>query len=192
MALIIKKIVVGPLETNCYIVSCEYTGHTFVIDPGDNSKTIINYIHRNEFIPKGIILTHGHPDHIGGLKMIKGELGAPVMIHRVDAQMLKLANVDSADRYLVDRELLNLGRETLTVIHTPGHTPGSICILGDNILFSGDTLFKDGVGRTDLPGGSISELEDSLKNRIFILPPETIVYPGHGPETKIAHEISSR
>lgn len=184
MALIIKKIVVGPLDTNCYIISCEYTGHTFVIDPGDNPKAIINYIRRNEFIPKGIVLTHGHPDHIGGLKPVKGEFGCPVMIHRMDAWM-----VEQVEKFLTDRELLDLGRESLTVLHTPGHTPGSICILWDKVIFSGDTLFKNGVGRTDLPGGSHSELESSLKNRIFILPPDTIVYAGHGPETRIGDEI---
>lgn len=188
MALIIKKIIVGPLETNCYIVSCEYTGHTFVIDPGDSSKAIVNYIYRNEFIPKAIILTHGHPDHIGGLKMIKGELGVPVMIHRMDSEYL----CQPANAYLIDREYLDLGRERLTVIHTPGHTPGSVCIHSKGILFSGDTLFNAGVGRTDLPGGSCKELEDSLRNKILVLPPDTVVYPGHGPETTIGNEISGR
>lgn len=184
MALIIKKIVVGPLEVNCYIVSCEVTGHTFVIDPGDNPKAIMNYIYRNEFIPKLIILTHGHPDHTSGVKTIRGELGVPVAIHKLD-------EIDDAGRYLVDREILELGREKLTVIHTPGHTPGSVCLSGEGVLFSGDTLFKDGVGRTDLPGGSWEELENSLKKRIFVLPAETVVYPGHGPDTTIGDEISS-
>lgn len=189
MSLIIKKITVGPLDTNCYIVSCEYTGQTFVIDPGNNPKGILNYIHRNEFTPKAVLLTHGHPDHIGGVKIISGELRVPVMIHRDDADMLKFVNIDTTNRYLVDRELLELGRDRLTIIHTPGHTPGGVCILGEGILFSGDTLFKDGVGRTDLPGGASKELEGSLKNKIFILQPKTKVYPGHGPETTIGDEI---
>lgn len=183
MPLIIKKIILGPLETNCYIVSCEVTGHTFVIDPGDSSKAISNYIYRNEFIPKLIILTHGHPDHTGGVKTVKGELGVPAAIHKLD-------KLDCTDRYLADREIMEIGREKLIIIHTPGHTPGSICLSGCGILFSGDTLFKAGVGRTDLPGGSWKELEDSLRNKLFTLPPETVVYPGHGPETRIGDEIS--
>lgn len=185
MALIIKKIVVGPIQTNCYIVSCEISGHTFIIDPGDSPKRIINYIRRDEFIPRGIILTHGHPDHTGGVKVLRGELGIPVMLHPNDSQMLEAQGID---KYLIHGEFLDLGRSRFLVIHTPGHTPGSVCIYGESILFSGDTLFKDGVGRTDLPGGSAQELEDSLKNKIFVLPPKTKVYPGHGPETVISEE----
>lgn len=194
MSLIIKKITVGPLDTNCYILSCEYTGHTFIIDPGDNPKAILDYLHRNEFIPKSIVLTHGHPDHIGAVKILSGELGVSFMIHPNDAKMVKeifnyCRNTGGKEKHLVDREFLELGREKLNVIHTPGHTPGSVCILGEGILFSGDTLFKGGVGRTDLPGGSNKELENSLRNKIFILPLNTIVYPGHGPETTVGEEV---
>lgn len=188
MPAIIKKTQVGPLSTNCYIVSCEISGKTFIIDPGDGPKVIINYISRNEFIPSAIILTHGHHDHIGAVKTIRGELGIPVFMHKEDLKMLKLVNIDSVDRYLTDKAVLDLGRESFTVIHTPGHTRGSICILGNGILFSGDTLFKNGIGRTDLPGGSDVEMENSLRNKLFVLPKETIVYPGHGPETTIGDE----
>ena len=188
MALIIQKIIVGQLQTNCYIASCEFSGHTFIIDPGNSPKRIINYIRRNEFVPKGIILTHGHPDHIGGVKILRGELGIPVMLHPKDSQILKLVGIETVDKYLVHGEFLDLGRSRFLVIHTPGHTQGSICIYEQPILFSGDTLFKGGVGRTDLPGGSSEQLEDSLKNRIFVLPSETEVYPGHGPETVISEE----
>lgn len=189
MPFVVKKIAVGQLDTNCYVISCETTGNTFIVDPGDNPNAISNYILRNEFIPKAIVLTHGHPDHTGAVKVLKGQFGIPVMLHQGDIYMLKLINMDKVDRYLVDKELLELGREKLTVIHTPGHTPGSVCVLGDKILFSGDTLFKNGVGRTDLPGGSGKELEDSLKNKIFILPHNTVVYPGHGMETTIGGEV---
>lgn len=188
MPVIVKTIKVGPLETNCYVISCEFTGHTFIIDPGDNPKVISNYIYRNEFIPKAIILTHGHPDHTGAVKLLHGELAVPVYMHRADIEILKLAGIETIDKYLFHGNNIDLGREKFTIIHTPGHTPGSICILGNGILFSGDTLFKGGVGRTDLPGGSNEELENSIRNRLFILPPETIVYPGHGPETTIGDE----
>ena len=190
MALIIQKFVVGLLQTNCYLVSCEITGHTFVIDPGDSPRRIIDYIRRNEFIPKGILLTHGHPDHTGGTKILRNELGVPVMIHPKDSQMLRLIGIETADKYLVHGEFLDLGRIRFVVIHTPGHTPGSVCIYfsEQNVLFSGDTLFKGGVGRTDLPGGQAKQLEDSLKNRVLELPPDTEVYPGHGPETVISKE----
>lgn len=188
MALCIKKLIVGPLETNCYIVSCEISGNTFVIDPGASPKRIIDYIKRNEFVPKGILLTHGHPDHTGGVKMLRGELGAPIMIHPEDEEMLKLTEIEAADKYLVNGEFLSLGRSRFLIIHTPGHTPGSICIYEEPVLFSGDTLFCNGVGRTDLVGGSAEKLEDSLKNKILKLPPNVKVYPGHGPETIISRE----
>lgn len=188
MPIIIKKIPVGPLETNCYVVSCEVTGFTFIIDPGDSPRVIINYIRRNEFIPKAIVLTHGHPDHTSGVKLMSGELNIPIFMHKNDLDMLRLVNINSVDKYLNDGDILTLGRENFKIIHTPGHTLGGICILNNGILFSGDTLFKNGVGRTDLPGGSQDALENSLKNKLFILPPETIVYPGHGPETTIKEE----
>ncbi len=188
MALIIKTIKVGILETNCYIISCEVSGNTFIIDPGDNPRSIVNYISRNEFIPKAIILTHGHADHLGALKILKGELNLDLFMHRDDLPMLKAAGIDSVDKYLVDGDVLELGREKLKVIYTPGHSKGSICLLGDGVLFSGDTLFMSGVGRTDLAGGSILELENSLRNKLFILPSETIVYPGHGSFTTIGNE----
>jgi glyoxylase-like metal-dependent hydrolase (beta-lactamase superfamily II) len=188
MPLTIKKIQVGLLGTNCYVISCEISGNTFIVDPGDSPRIISNYISRNEFIPKAIILTHGHFDHLGAVKTLKGELNVPLFMHRSDIPMLEFADIDSADKNLNDGDILELGREKFKVIHTPGHSKGSICLLGDGVLFSGDTLFMSGVGRTDLPGGSSSELEDSLRNKLFILPPETIVYPGHGPETTIGNE----
>lgn len=189
MSLIIKKVEVGPLATNCYIVSCEVTGHTFIIDPGDNPKVIVDYIFRNELVPKSIILTHGHYDHIGAVKAILGELNVNLMIHSADKPMLAFSRIKEVDKYLIDKEILELGREKFNVIHTPGHTAGSVCIYRTGILFSGDTLFKDGVGRTDLPGGSYEDLENSLKNKLFLLPLDTIVYPGHGPETTIGEEM---
>lgn len=192
MALIIHKFVVGPLATNCYLVSCEYTGFTNIIDPGDNPAAIINYLRRNEFIPQRIILTHGHPDHGGAVRDLRNQLGLKVMIHPADKFMLAPVGIPEADRHLTPGEFLPLGRSKFLVIHTPGHSPGSICLQTERILFSGDTLFKDGVGRTDLPGGSWAQLQESLTNKLFILSPETKVYPGHGPETTIGYESSGR
>ncbi len=190
MALIVRKFVVGSLATNCYVVSCENTGFTYIIDPGDNAAGIINYLRRNEFIPKGIILTHGHLDHGGAVRDLRNQLRLRLMIHSADTFMLAPMGIPAADEHLVPGEFLPLGRDKLLVIHTPGHSPGSVCLHTGMKLFSGDTLFKDGVGRTDLPGGSWPQLQASLADRLFTLPPATEVYPGHGPSTTIGREKS--
>lgn len=188
MGLLIERIVIGPLQTNCYIISCEISGNSFIIDPGDEAVKISNFIRRNEFIPKGILLTHAHSDHIGGVKIIRNGFNVPLMAHPDDVNRLISANLDPIDRYLVDGEFLNLGQESILVIHTPGHSPGSVCLYRKPFLFSGDTLFKEGIGRTDLPGGSYEQIENSIRNKLFSLPDDTIVYPGHGPETTIGDE----
>lgn len=196
MALLLDRIIVGWLQTNCYIVTCEVTGFTFIIDPGDNPHAISSYLLRNTLYPKGIILTHAHPDHIGGVDMLLSEFRMDLMLHPEEIQQYETVGKRKVTRFLFDGMLLQLGRCKFRIIHTPGHTPGSVCIYGapedigetTPILFSGDTLFKDGVGRTDLPGGSMKELENSLIKKVFTLSGETCVYPGHGESTTIMRE----
>lgn len=190
----ILKIV--PIAANCYIFGCANTKEAVVIDPGGGDELIKQEISASGLTPVFIINTHGHGDHIGA----NSKMGLPVYIHVADAQFLTnpLKNLSGilgipvssppASRLLEDGDKIELGDLILEVIHTPGHTPGSICIRCDEIVFTGDTLFAEGVGRTDLEGGSEFRLFKSIRERLFILPDETKVYPGHGPATTIGHE----
>lgn len=170
----IKKLVVGPLLTNCYILSSNKKA--ILIDPGGDFKEILKSLKEKELL--FIILTHSHFDHTFLAKKIKEEKGGEILIHKKEKEFLEF----EADRYLEDGENIKLGKENLKIIHTPGHSPGSICILGKNFILSGDTLFLDGVGRTDLPGGSEKDLKESLEKLKKIIKPEMKIYPGHGPE----------
>jgi len=198
-----KLVVVGPLDTNCYLVYCHETLECAVIDPGAEAERIYPLIVEFELKPVVILNTHGHIDHIGANRDIKDKFNVPLCIHSLDSPLLEkiqefelsffLGAKESprADRLLRDGDTIELGKSTLRVVHTPGHTPGSISLLGDGILFSGDTLFFGGVGRTDLPGGSTKDLERSIKEKILTLPPDTIVLPGHGPLTSVGEETES-
>jgi hydroxyacylglutathione hydrolase len=195
-----EMIVVGALETNCYLVYCEKTFDCAVVDPGADPEKIIRKINDLGLKPVILINTHGHVDHVGANKDIKEEYDIPLCIHSSDSRMLDniLASAmglflgakksPKPDRYLEDGEIVPIGQYHLKVIHTPGHSPGSISLSGDGFLLSGDLLFCGGVGRTDLPGGSWSVLEDSIRNRIFPFPDGTIVLPGHGPLTSVGQE----
>jgi hydroxyacylglutathione hydrolase len=194
----------GLVETNCYIAACPETKEAAVIDPGAFSpkevQTILDIIWQHGLSVKYIINTHGHIDHIAGNQALLKETGAKLCIHADDADMLTSVRLNGSelfgmdlvspppDRLLSDGDVIMLGRLEMKVLHTPGHTPGGISLLIDGTLFSGDTLFAGSVGRTDLPGGSETEIIRSIKSKLLILPDETKVRPGHGPRTTIGAE----
>jgi glyoxylase-like metal-dependent hydrolase (beta-lactamase superfamily II) len=169
----IKNLVVGPLLTNCYILSTEK--EALVIDPGAGLKKILAELEGKKL--NYIVLTHYHWDHILLAKKLKEKTGAKILIHREEKDFIKF----QPDKFLEDGEEIKIGKETLKVVHTPGHTKGSICLLGENFIFTGDTIFEDGFGRTDLPGGSKEDLEKSLEKLEKIIKRGMKVYPGHGP-----------
>ncbi len=187
--------------TNTYIVWDEETKEAMIIDPAAPSHEIIELIEGKDLIPKFLVNTHGHGDHIAGNGMIKGHFDLRFIIHQKDSEMLKDAaknlslywnqNVISpdADVKLTKEFSFELGSKMVQVIPTPGHSNGGICLLVDGLLFSGDTLFAESIGRTDLPGGDYDTLIASIKEKLFILPEETVVYPGHGPKTTIGDEV---
>ena len=201
--MIIDKLVLGPFSTNCYIVGSESSRAGIIIDPADDAKTILDRVKGLELDIKIIILTHGHIDHVGALKAVKEATGAEMAIHTDDAKSLRGLRgwlqsflvpgltyplPPPPDRLLKDGDSINVAGLSFKVLHTPGHTPGGICLLGEGIVFSGDTLFNYGIGRTDLPGGSYNQLLESIRTKLMTLPDDTIVYPGHGPETIISAE----
>lgn len=195
-----EMIVVGALETNCYLVYCEETRESAIVDPGGDPERIIRKIGELGLKPVILINTHGHVDHVGANVDIKEKYDIPLCIHSSDSKMLDniIASAmglflgakksPKPDKFCEEGEKIPIGNSSLEVIHTPGHSPGSISLSGDGFLLSGDLLFCGGVGRTDLPGGSWSVLEDSIRNKIFNFPDETIVLPGHGPATTVGQE----
>ena len=187
--MLIEMFTVGMLGTNCFVVGDTQTKEAIVIDPGfDNvseAKNILNEIQRGKLRVKFIVNTHGHPDHVSGNKMMKEATGASIMIHEYDAPMLKNSRVDKT---LHEGDIIELGDIKLRVIHTPGHSRGSIALRNAENVFVGDTLFAGSIGRYDLPGGSLEELMNSIKNKLLILPDHVKVYPGHGEVTTIGEE----
>ncbi len=197
--MLIEKFAVGPLETNCYIVSDEKSKEALIIDPGDEPDLLIDYIKGNNLILKYIVCTHCHFDHIAVISDIKKATGASIVIHKDDLNLynniqkqgvmwgFELDPLPVPDKFVSNGDIFTIGEIEFKAIHTPGHSPGGICLLGEGVLFSGDTLFYGSVGRTDLPGGDIEKLKKSFKE-LMKLPEETIVMPGHGPETTIGKE----
>ncbi|OLB69976.1 hypothetical protein AUI06_08005 [archaeon 13_2_20CM_2_52_21] len=195
----IHTIVVGTLQTNCYILQSDATA--IIIDPGDEPERIVRFLNDIKVKPSKIVATHTHFDHVLGVDSIRTELNIPFLIHRDDLSMLEsmqnrvrqfmgfeVPPPPKVDGYLKDGELLKLGDETILVLHTPGHSPGSISLSGDEYVLTGDALFNQSIGRTDLPGGDLNTLVHSIRERLFKLGDETVVYPGHGPETTIGDE----
>jgi glyoxylase-like metal-dependent hydrolase (beta-lactamase superfamily II) len=184
----VKRWPVGMLLTNCYLAGHVETREAIIIDPGTNRETeakkILREIESKGFEIKYIVNTHGHPDHTGGNKLFREATGAPILIHEYDASMLK---GPLADQTLNDGDTVQVGAAVLRVLHTPGHSQGSISLIGEDIVFTGDTLFAGSIGRYDLPGGSLQEIKESLK-KLMILPDHMKVYPGHGPTSTIGEE----
>lgn len=200
--MILKGLEIGSVGVNCYILGCEETREAAVIDPGGNARAIINLLNKEQLNAKYIINTHGHIDHIGANRGVKDITNADILIHSADAKMLtsSVANFSfimgtkvtspPADRLLEHGDTIRIGSTIeLEVIHTPGHSPGGICLrCGDKIIFVGDTLFQGSIGRTDFPGGSHPQLIQMINERLMCFDDDTVCYPGHGPATTIGFE----
>jgi glyoxylase-like metal-dependent hydrolase (beta-lactamase superfamily II) len=197
--MLIKNIVVGPLEVNCFIVADEGSKKAMVVDPGDEPDRIMDIIKNNDFVVEYIICTHGHFDHVGAVSDLKKETDAKVLIHKDEFEIYDAAKDMAAfwgydldplpdpDVLVKDGEDITVGDLRFKVIHTPGHSPGCICLYGEGIVITGDTIFAGSVGRTDFYGGDMNKLKESFK-RLMLLPENTKVLTGHGPETTIGRE----
>lgn len=202
--MIIDTLILGGYETNCYVLrSNEATKDCLVVDPGLDAGPLIDFLKERKLTPTAVILTHGHIDHIAGLAELRHQFpDIKVYIHMHDAKMLTdpYTNLsmmggmpfrtEAEDVVLKEPDTIELAGITLQVLHTPGHTTGGICLYSaeDGVAFVGDTLFAGSIGRTDFPGGSMTELLTSVKEKLFTLPGQTKAYPGHGPATTIARE----
>lgn len=204
----LENLIVGPLECNCIIFGCKKTKEAVVIDPGDEATRILNCLNQNGLHLKHILQTHAHIDHIGGAKDLQKATQTEVLIHQSDLLVLASLQMQALmfgletktppkiNRFIKEDDKITVGDYEMRVIHSPGHSPGSVCfyilrsVNGDekHILFSGDTLFYRSIGRYDLPGGSYEQLMASIRDKLFVLPDDTIVYPGHGPMTTIGEE----
>lgn len=196
----ILRLAAGIYAANCYIVYSTSTMEGVIIDPGGDADDIINTIEENDIKVVGIILTHGHADHIGGLNDLKEKYNVDIMIHEDDSEMLKDADINlsnampmktvevKADRLLKDGDKIAIGDKEMLVIHTPGHTKGGICLKIDGNIITGDTIFHGSIGRTDLYGGDFDSIIDSIKSKVLIYDDQVVLYPGHGAPSTIGYE----
>ena len=196
---------VGPLQCNCSIIGDENTREAMVIDPGDDINDVLNLIRKHSLQVKQIVITHAHIDHIGGAMKVRAATGAPILLNQNDYALLKMLDAQATwigvpspgkveiDRSVTTGEKVSAGMHTAEVLHTPGHTEGSICLYFpvEQKLIAGDTLFAGSIGRTDLPGGSMQKIIRSLHDTVLALPDETVVVPGHGELTTIGEERES-
>ncbi|MDO7907819.1 MBL fold metallo-hydrolase [Paenibacillus sp. JX-17] len=201
MMLNIRSFSLGPLQTNAYLLQGEDPGRAVIIDPGMNPKPLVKAIEHLEI--EAILLTHAHFDHMGGVEEIRRSKNCPVYLHPLEQDWLTIPKLNGslnwpqvtgplttepAEFDLAEGQKLELIGHTFTVFHTPGHSPGSVSFLNGTDLFSGDVLFRQGVGRTDLTGGRERDLIDSIRSKLYRLNDEVTVYPGHGPKTTIGYE----
>ena len=200
---LVETVVVGPLQVNCFIVACPHTRAALVIDPGDEGERILATIRGGGWTVERIVNTHGHFDHIGANRALVAATGAELLIHELDLPLLARAESHARiyglnsepspppDRLLQDGDTVPFGALSCRVIHLPGHSPGGIALFCGGHLFAGDVLFAGSIGRTDLPGGDHDTLVSGIRARLWCLPGETVVHPGHGPDTTIAREMRS-
>lgn len=196
---------VGPLQCNCSIIGDETSREAMVIDPGDDIEKILGLIAEHNLQVKQIIITHAHIDHVGGAMKLRAATGAPILLNQNDYDLLKMLDTQAAwvgmkspgkveiDQSVEQADTLRAGSITANVLHTPGHTQGSVCLYfpTEKTLVAGDTLFAGSIGRTDLPGGSFEKILHSLHGTVLALPDDTVVVPGHGPLTTIGEERES-
>ena len=196
---------VGPLQCNCSVIGDETTREAMVIDPGDDIGDVLALVRKHNLVVKQILITHAHIDHVGGAMKLRAATGAPILLNQNDYALLKMLDAQAAwigvddpgkveiDRSINQGDTVGAGSLIANVIHTPGHTEGSVCLYfpAEKKLLAGDTLFAGSIGRTDLPGGSMKKIVDSLHEKVMSLPDETVIVPGHGPLTTIGVERES-
>ena len=198
--LVLHQLSVGPLQVNCFLVACQKTRAAMVIDPGEEGTRILHLAKSEGLEITKVVNTHGHFDHIGANQQVVEATGAELMLHAADLPLLQnarnhaqvyglmVAPSPEPDRLLDQGDTFELGELSFAVFHVPGHSPGGICLLSEGHLFVGDVLFAGSIGRTDLPGGDFDALVEGVRERLFSLPDETVVHPGHGPDTTIGRE----